>query len=76
MFPVSLAATSRELSCFAGGRGSPASFEVGALPLRFGAMDEFMAYQFTGFSYPVDSEVPVPSALLSRPSLLTEDLIV
>jgi hypothetical protein len=39
-------------------------------------MDRWLAYSFTGFAYPVASDVPVPGGLLSRPSLLHEDHIV
>jgi hypothetical protein len=39
-------------------------------------MDEFLAYEFTGFAYPLASDLPVPGGLLQPPSLLTQDLIV
>jgi len=39
-------------------------------------MDEFLAYEFTGFAYPLADHIPVPGGLLTRRSLLTQDLIV
>jgi hypothetical protein len=39
-------------------------------------MDEFLAYEFTGFAYPLADHIPVPGGLLQPRSLLIEDLIV